>query len=63
VLGWEREDDDDADLVEGGDLRTAPIPTKCLSLSYEYNPDGMLVTVVLSSGLELHYHYQGSLMT
>jgi YD repeat-containing protein len=30
---------------------------------YEYNSDGMLINVVLSSGRQRHYDYQGMLMT
>ncbi len=33
------------------------------SAQYEYNSDGMLTSVVLSSGRQRHYEYEGSLMT
>lgn len=33
------------------------------SAQYEYNRNGMLATVVLSSGRQRHYEYEGTLMT
>src|SRR5205823_1322302 len=33
------------------------------SAQYEYNPDGMLKTVISSSGRRRHYEYEGTLMT